>query len=176
MRFSLPSYPSINTYVPWFFAFISACDQEAGNKDDDRRVDKAAAGAIAVQDEDPGRKKYLSIDFSFADIENLTFFFEVIVRSADINIKLERPKDLVLIDSDILSQFLHLLFVEGLGSISSVIHDVVKAIAECLQSTIDILELGCQEKAGSKDQESIEVDVRFLMEEDSGDMQCQGGY
>ena len=61
--------------------------------------------------------------------------------SADIDIELKCPKDLVLIDGDILPQLLHLFFVEGLGSISTVIHDVVKAIAERFQPTIDIFEL-----------------------------------
>lgn len=64
------------------------------------------------------------------------------MRSADINVELKRPKDLVLIYGDILPQLLHLFFVEGLVSISAVIHDVVKAIAECFQSAINIFELG----------------------------------
>lgn len=63
------------------------------------------------------------------------------MRRAYVDIELERPQDFIFIYADILSQFFHLLFVERLSPVCSKVYDVVKAIAECFEPTVDVFEL-----------------------------------
>lgn len=47
------------------------------------------------------------------------------MRRSRIDIKFQSPQDLILIDTDILLQFLHFVLVERFHPIRAVIHDVV---------------------------------------------------
>ena len=58
------------------------------------------------------------------------------MRRGRINIKFQSPQDLILIDADILLQFLHFILVEGLHPICAVIHDVVETITEGFDAAI----------------------------------------
>jgi hypothetical protein len=145
--------------LPWLFAFVSTCYQKACNEDDDWGKDEIAAAAIAIQNQYSCGGEDLAIDIPLTDIENLTFLFEKIMRSNHINIELKGSEDLILVNADVLLELLHLLFVEGLSAIGSVVYDIVEAIAKRLQAAVNALEFGSQEEAGSQDKETIEMNV-----------------
>lgn len=127
--------------LPWFFALVAAGDEEAGDEDDDRRIDETATGTVTIQNKDPCSWEYLAVDLTLTNIQYLTFFLQVIVRSTHVDIKLQRSQDLVFVYSDILSQLLHFFLIEGLSAIGSKVHYIVEAIAECFEATIYILKL-----------------------------------
>ncbi len=51
------------------------------------------------------------------------------MRSDSVNVKLESPQDLILVNTDVFFELLHLVLVEGLSPISPIIYNVVKTIA-----------------------------------------------
>lgn len=59
------------------------------------------------------------------------------MRGRDIYIELKSSQYLALVYANVLFDLLHLILIEGFSSIGSVVYDIVEAIAECLQPTVD---------------------------------------
>ena len=54
-----------------------------------------------------------------------------------VDIEFQSPQDLVLVDTDVLLQLLHLVLIERLHPVCAVIDDVVQTIAEGFDAAID---------------------------------------
>lgn len=108
--------------------------------------------------------------------QQLTFLFEIVVRSNAINIIFQSPENLSLVDTDILLDFFHFLFMKGLSRHRLTSNYIVEGITEVFYPYVHIFALWCQQVASREDEISVKVDVRLFMKKYGSNVKSKSWY